>query len=207
MELDEMKTLWKETERRLEAMEPALRLNQRLAKTGTLDRMRSKLRSVRLVLWYEVAFGVLAALLLGSYLFDHLGTIRFALPAAALHLGAILTLGFAVRQLVALSQIDYAGPVVGIQRRLAELGLGASRSLRARRLPRVRSALGRQQLRLRARGPRRGGVGELALPGRLPELGVPAPARRGPDRPQSRRGIRVPGRHRGLRDGGVRLGV
>lgn len=130
MDLDEMKTLWKETERRLKATEPALRVNQRLAKTGTLDRMRSKLRFVGLVLWYEIAFGVLATLLVGSYLFDHLGTIRFALPAAALHLGAILTLGFAVRQLVALGQVDYAGPVVGIQRRLAEIGLVRARSNR-----------------------------------------------------------------------------
>ncbi|HVF59417.1 MAG TPA: hypothetical protein VNJ70_06350 [Thermoanaerobaculia bacterium] len=102
MELDELKTLWKETDRRLEAMEPALRLNLRLTEAGTLDRTRSKLRFVRLVLWYEVAFGVLAALLVGSYLFDHLGTVRFALPAAALHLVAILVLGLAARQLVAL---------------------------------------------------------------------------------------------------------
>ena len=130
MELDELKTLWRETHRRLEAMEPALRLNQRLAKAGTLDRMRSKLRFVRLVLWYEVAFGAVAALLAGSYLFNYLGTLRFALPAAALHLGALLNLGFAVRQLVALGQVDYAGPVVGIQRRLAELGLVRARSNR-----------------------------------------------------------------------------
>ncbi len=130
MEFDELKTLWKETDRRLSALEPALRLNLRLARAGTLDQTRSKLRFVRLVLWYEVGFGVLAVLLVGSYLFDHLGTVRFALPAAALHLGAILTLGFAARQLVALGQIDYAGPVVAIQRRLAELRVVRARSNR-----------------------------------------------------------------------------
>ena len=54
----------------------------------------------------------------------------FALPAAALHLGAILTLGLAARQLVALGQIDYAGPVVAVQRRLAELRVVRARSNR-----------------------------------------------------------------------------
>src|SRR5262245_849125 len=130
MELDELKTRWKDTDRRLEALERPLRLALQLARAGTLDRMRSKLRAVRLVLWYEVAFGVLAALLLGSYLFKHLGTLRFALPAAVLHIGAVVTLAVAVRQLVALGQVDYAGPVVGIQRRLAELGLVRARANR-----------------------------------------------------------------------------
>jgi hypothetical protein len=115
---------------RLGTMDAVLRLNQRLAKAETLDRTRSKLRFVRLVLWYEIAFGVLACLLIGSYLFDHLGAIRFALPAAVLHLGAILALGAAVRQLVALGHLDYAGPVVQIQRRLAELHALRARSNR-----------------------------------------------------------------------------
>jgi hypothetical protein len=127
MELDDLKTLWKEADQRLGAMESALRLSRRLASADSLDRMRSKLRFVHLALWYEIAFGVLACLMVGSYLFDHLGEIRFALPAAGLHLGAILVLGSAIRQLVALGQIDYAGPVVQIQRRLTEL-----RVLRAR---------------------------------------------------------------------------
>ena len=131
MELDELKTLWKETDRRLQAMEPALRvslsLNLRQAKAGALDRMRSKLRWVRLVLWYEVAFAALVLVLVGSYLFDHWDTVRFALPAAALHLGAIATLGVAVRQLLALGQIDHAGAVVDMQRRLAELGVVRAR--------------------------------------------------------------------------------
>jgi hypothetical protein len=130
MDLDELKTLWNETDRRLAAMEPALRLNLRLAQVGTRDRTRSKLRFVRLVLWYEVAFGVLAVLLVGSYLFDHIGALRFALPAGGLHLCAIAILGLAVRQLVALGQIDYAGPVVEIQRRLAELRVARARSNR-----------------------------------------------------------------------------
>ena len=130
MDLDEMKTLWKETDRRLAAMEGPLRASLERARGGVFDRTRSRLRWVQAVWCYEVAFGLLAALLAGSYLYDHLGTARFAVPAAALHLGAILTLGVAVWQLVALRQVDYALPVVDIQRRLAELGLVRARANR-----------------------------------------------------------------------------
>jgi len=130
MELDEMKNLWQQTERRLEAMEPPLRLNLRVARAGMLDRVRSKIRWAHLVLWYEVAFGALVALLTGSYLADHLGAIRFAAPAAVLHLGAILTLGFAARQLVALGRLDYGGPVLEIQGRLAKLRVVRARANR-----------------------------------------------------------------------------
>lgn len=127
MELDELKDLWQQTDRRLEAMEPALRLQERLARAGALDRLHWKIRFTHVVLWYELAFGGLVALLAGSYLADHLGEIRFAAPAALLHLGAILTIGLAAWQLVALGQIDYGGPVLDIQKRLAEL-----RAVRAR---------------------------------------------------------------------------
>lgn len=130
MELDELKSLWQQTDRRLQAMEPTLYLQQRLARTGALDRLRSKIRFTQLVLWYEVAFGVVVALLAGSYLADHWREIRFAAPAAALHLGAILTLGTAVWQLVALGQIDYGGPVLDIQRRLAQLRVVRARGNR-----------------------------------------------------------------------------
>jgi hypothetical protein len=130
MDLDDLKNLWQQTDRRLEAMEPALRLHQRLARAGALDRVRSKIRFTHLVLWYEAAFGGIVALLTGSYLVDHLAVIRFAAPAAVLHLGAILTIGVAAWQLVSLGQIDYGGPVLDIQRRLAELRVVRARANR-----------------------------------------------------------------------------
>ena len=127
MELDDLKRLWQETDRRLATLEPALRLDASLARAGALDRIQARVRLVRAVLWYEIGFGVLAVLLLGSYLFDHLGTARFALPAAALHLTAIALLGLAVWQLLALARADFAGPVVELHRRLAELRVARAR--------------------------------------------------------------------------------
>jgi hypothetical protein len=127
MEHDDLKLLWKETGQRLASMEPLLRLNARLAQAGIRDRSRSKLRFVHVVLWYEVCFAAAAVLLIGAYLPGSLSTPRIAIPAAALMAAAVLNLAGAVRQLVALNAIDYAGPVVAIQRALAEI-----RAMRAR---------------------------------------------------------------------------
>lgn len=85
---------------------------------------------VRLVLWYEVAFGLLAVLVTGSYLADHVAQLRFAIPGALLHQGAILILGCAVWQLQALARIDYSQPVLEIQRRMAALGVVRARANR-----------------------------------------------------------------------------
>lgn len=138
MELDEMKALWQETAqetaRRLDGIESGLQLDrvrrQRAGEAATRDRSRSKLRFVRLVLGYEIACGVLVALLAGSYLYDNLGTLRFALPGALLHFAALLNLGAALGQLVMLGRIDFAAPVVESQRRLAEVGLLRARANR-----------------------------------------------------------------------------
>jgi serine/threonine-protein kinase len=130
VELDNLKALWQETDRRLESVESLLRLQQRAVAVGTRDSTRSKLWPVRLVLWYEVAFAALATMLVGSYLADNIRSIPFAAPATLLQLVAIGTLGFAVYQLVALAQIDYTGPVVAIQRRLARLRVVRARANR-----------------------------------------------------------------------------
>ena len=138
MELDEMKALWQETAqetaRRLDGIESGLQMDRERRQldgaAGIRERSRSKLRFVRLVLGYEIACGALVVLLAGSYLYENLGTLRFALPAAMLHLAALLNLGVALGQLVMLGRIDFAAPVVESQRRLAEVGLLRARSNR-----------------------------------------------------------------------------
>ena len=130
MELDEMKVVWQRTHEKLASMEPALRLSARVARESTLDRLRAKLRWTYGALLIEIAFGVTAVLLTGSYLADHIGAFRFAAPAALLHLAAIATIGVAVWQLATLGRLDYGGPVLEIQRRLAELGMVRARANR-----------------------------------------------------------------------------
>ena len=127
---DDLKLLWMETDRRLASMEPVLRLNARLAQAGIRDRTRSRLGFVYFVLWYEVGFAALAVVIIGAYLADNFAALRFAIPAAALQAAAVLNLALAARQLVGLHAIDFAGPVLAIQRALAEVRVVRARSNR-----------------------------------------------------------------------------
>ena len=130
MDLDSVKALWKETDRRVESIESMMRLQQQTARVRTRENTESKLSSVRLVLWYEVATGALATMIAGSYLADNIRSIQFAAPAGLLQLAAIVTLGFAAYQLMALHQVDYTGPVVPMQRQLARLRVVRARGNR-----------------------------------------------------------------------------
>lgn len=118
MELDDLKVAWRELDRRLDA---SLALNRRTLTELRLDKARSALRPLTGVLVYELLSGIVAALLCGSFLADHIDDAKFAVPAAALLVVAAFTIAAAVRQLALIGRIDYAAPVVAIQRELAAL--------------------------------------------------------------------------------------
>ena len=118
MELDELKAAWHELDRRLDANQ---QINLQVFKDLKLDGMRTELRRLSFLLSCELLSGVLATLLLGSFLVEHLGTARFAVPAVVLHAVAVFTIGAAAWQLVRIGRLDYAGPVVTLQHALAEL--------------------------------------------------------------------------------------
>lgn len=132
MELDELKAAWRDLDRRLEhseGMQSAWR--QELA----LDRTRTALRRWLWLPGSELAVAVLLAGWAGGFLADHAGAALASPPGA---LPALLLWGLAlagivagVRQIVAVVTIDYAAPVLAIQRRLIEarrLRLGAARA-------------------------------------------------------------------------------
>lgn len=131
MDLDDLKMQWQNLDQRLDDMEGLLRAGVAGARAGHLDRTRSQLRKAGLVLWYELASGLVAVLLVGSYLADHLADLRFTLPAVALHLMAIGILGSAAYQLVRLAAVDFAQPILETQRGLAELRVFRARVHRA----------------------------------------------------------------------------
>lgn len=118
MELDEMKAAWRELDQRMDA---GMERDQRVWKELALDRARSALR--RLAGWpvVECVIDALAVLLLGTLLFEHLHEVRYAVPILVLHVAAIGKLSATIRQLVRIARIDYAAPVVEIQRQLAAL--------------------------------------------------------------------------------------
>ena len=118
MELDELKTAWREFDRRLENSEA---LNLLVLKELKLDRTRSTLRRLHALLIFELVSGVLAMLLVGSFLGNHHGTARFAIPALVLLIAAIVTILAPAAQLARLGCLDYSAPVVKIQHELAAL--------------------------------------------------------------------------------------
>lgn len=122
MELDDLKTAWRELDRRLDSNHA---LNLRVLKEMKLDRMHSTLRRLAGLLVYELISGVVATLLVGSFLARHFREMKFAFPGVVLDAVALFTIVASIRQLAALGCIDYSAPVLALQHKLA--GLRASR--------------------------------------------------------------------------------
>ena len=118
MELDDLKQRWEAHDRKLDA---SIRLNTRLVHESVLGKAETALRRLSRWLWAELLLNLGAALLLGWFLADHFAEARFLVPAAMLHLCVIALVVASVRQLVAVSQVDYSAPVVVIQKRLETL--------------------------------------------------------------------------------------
>lgn len=115
MELQDLKDRWNDYDRKLDA---SLRLNTRVLREFGLNRVDSSLRRLVRLIIFELVMGLLAAVLLGSFIADHLGEMRFLAPAVALDLFVLYFIGWSIRQWVALGSLDYGESVVEIQRKL-----------------------------------------------------------------------------------------
>ena len=127
MELDDLKRRWEAQDSKLDA---GLRLNASLLQATVLQKTRGALRWLTVGLWLGLLCNALSVLLLGSFWFDHLHEPRFLIPGVVLHLGALALLIAGLRQIVALSQIDYGAPVVEIQRRLGAIRIVREREVK-----------------------------------------------------------------------------
>lgn len=118
MELDEMKLAWQQLDRRL-AEQASL---QRLIHRGQgMDRLR---RSLRPLVWgqsMQIVFGIAAMLWGISFWTTHQGVVHQMACGIVMQMFGIVMVGFAGRLLFQLQAIDYAAPVLDIQRRLARL--------------------------------------------------------------------------------------
>jgi hypothetical protein len=118
MELDELKQGWKALEQRLDESEAR---HLALVREAKLERARGALRTLawgqvlRMVLWVAVTVVV------ARFWVEHRATPHLLLFGLVLHAYAALTLAASVRQLVLIAHVDYAAPVVVLQRQLALL--------------------------------------------------------------------------------------
>ena len=118
MELDDLKQAWQTLDRRLEQQNA---LNLRLTTDGKLEKARAGLRPL---VWGQVAqigFGVLLMLMAGSLWADHRDVPALLVSGLIVHAYGLAITILAGVTLGKISQIDYAAPVLGIQKQLAEL--------------------------------------------------------------------------------------
>ena len=124
MTFEEMQEQWKQQDAKLETI---LHLN--IAQLGATHfaSMSAALDRVRRSIWIELLINVAALLMLGSFIGVNIDDLRYVAPAAVLHICAIVLVAACIHQLVALQRVDYAGPVVDVQRRLTRLRMSRIR--------------------------------------------------------------------------------
>jgi hypothetical protein len=118
VEMDDLRKTWAEYDRKLDTN---IRLSRQLLRATNLSRVRSPMRRLAFFLGLEsiIQFAVVVAL--GNFIYEHIATMRFALPAAGLDVGAIALLSYMIRQLTLVLQIDYDKPIAIIQKQLEDL--------------------------------------------------------------------------------------
>ena len=115
MDLDHLKATWAQYDQKLDAI---IQLNHRLLTSMNLKPVRSALGWLRVSLIVEALFALASVVLLGAFIADNIGVVRFALPAAVLDVFALVFLNILIRQIVTIGQIDYAQPIASIQKNL-----------------------------------------------------------------------------------------
>ncbi len=123
MELDEMKALWAQSNRALEA---SMRLNTLLLQQQNFRAADTSLKRLARGIAFELIVNLTGIVLLGLFA-AHAREPRFLIPAIALGLYAIALVIAGARQLAAIGAIDYDEPVVAIQKRLLDLRLARVR--------------------------------------------------------------------------------
>ena len=118
LDLDELKQLWAEHDRKIEQ---SIRLNRQLLGAANLNGAQSALQRMTALLGLGAAVWFAVVMALGNFLYQNIGMLRFALPAAALDLYAIGMLAARIRQIIAVQSIDYGRPIAEIQKQLGTL--------------------------------------------------------------------------------------
>ena len=125
MELEELKDLWNESNRKLQA---SSRLNTLLFAQWNLRKADTSLKRLARGIGVELTVTLIGIVLLGWFAADHAREPRFFIPAALLDVYAIALAVAAARQLFELRSLDYDEPVVAIQDRLQRLRLSRIRA-------------------------------------------------------------------------------
>ncbi len=120
MEIEEMKELWSQSNRSLEA---SVRLNAMLLRQWNLRKADTFLERLSRGIIFELISKVIASVLIGSFAAAHVHEPRFLIPALVLDAYIMALVAGGGRQLAQIKAVDYDAPVVEIQKDLADLRL------------------------------------------------------------------------------------
>ena len=118
MELDEMKLAWQALDHRLEKQHA---LSLQLFRDGRLEKLR---RGLRPLVWgqaIQLLIGLLLIVWAVTFWSTHREPMHLAFCASLVLFYGLVLIIFAVRNLYLIHRVDYAAPVMVIQRQLAEL--------------------------------------------------------------------------------------
>lgn len=118
MELDELKRAWMETELRQDGMEALLRTDIRERRLG---KARAALWPLVMGQVLQLALGVMLSIWGGGLWAGHIGQIGVMVCGMVVHAYGLLLIVFAARNLFLVRAIDFAAPVLDVQRSLARL--------------------------------------------------------------------------------------
>jgi len=127
MTLDDFQKHWLAQDHKIDEV---LRINKQLQLRAGLAAPRSSLKWLRAGALFEILFGVLCLFWTGSFIHAHITELRFALPAAALHLWLVATVATQVARFIRAGAIEYDAPILEIQGQIEALRVLTLRSLR-----------------------------------------------------------------------------
>lgn len=126
MDIDSIKQVWAESDPRLAAN---LRFNAAALQAWHMRASGDALKRLVRELIVELAVNVLGVGLIGYFASQHVGEMKFLLPAIALDVYAVALVIAGARQLADARAIRYDAPVVEIQRKLEMLHVRRVRSI------------------------------------------------------------------------------
>lgn len=118
MELDDMRTAWRELTEQLSAQR---QLNLALLRESRLDSTRRTLRPLYRGQQVQIVCGVVLAVIAAPFWLSHLGESHLMVVGLISHLYALLLIITGARTFRQLQRIDFAVPVVEIQKQIARL--------------------------------------------------------------------------------------
>lgn len=118
MQLEQLQQQWQQLDQKLDH---SLALQNELMRQVVIQPTRRRLH--RLAVWpvIDLVFGIVVALLTGSFLAGHWPDGRLVLPAGTVMIGAIALVISSICQLNCVAELDWSGPVADIQRSLEQL--------------------------------------------------------------------------------------